>query len=61
MYHLTIWFSKINICLKQPTKKACKKIYKLLLLFKIKYYSTVTDLAKLRGWSTLHSRITAMW
>jgi hypothetical protein len=24
-------------------------------------YSTVTDLAKLRGWSTLQPRITAMW
>ena len=24
-------------------------------------YSTVTDFAKLRGWSTLHPRITAIW
>lgn len=24
------------------------------------FYSTVTDFAKLRGWSTLHSRITAI-
>ena len=24
-------------------------------------YSTVTDLARLRGWSTLHPRITATW
>ena len=26
-----------------------------------KSYSTVTDLAKLRGWSTLQRRIVAMW
>jgi hypothetical protein len=26
-----------------------------------KLYSTVTDFAKLRGWSTLQPRITAMW
>ncbi len=25
------------------------------------YYSTVTDFARLRGWSTLQPRITAMW
>ncbi len=24
-------------------------------------YSTVTDLARLRGWSTLQPRITAIW
>jgi len=29
--------------------------------FYIKSYSTVTDLARLRGWSTLQPRITAMW
>ena len=27
----------------------------------ISNYSTVTDLARLRGWSTLQLRITAMW
>jgi hypothetical protein len=25
------------------------------------YYSTVTDLARFLGWSTLQPRITAMW
>ena len=31
-----------------------------LFTFVLQAYSTVTDLAKLRGWSTLQPRITAM-
>ena len=30
-------------------------------LFPLSHYSTVTDFAKFRGWSTLQPRMTAMW
>ena len=42
-----------------PRKTAPSFEAVFLLVFLI--YSTVTDLAKLRGWSTLQPRITAMW
>ncbi len=35
---------------------------RLLLLYQLgMYYSTVTDLAKFLGWSTLHPRMMAIW
>ena len=33
----------------------------VVLIYPAACYSTVTDLARLRGQSTLHPRLTAMW
>ena len=49
-------------CFWEFTKKE-REPHKIRLPFKFEFYtrySTVTDFAKLRGWSTLHSLITAI-
>jgi len=47
---------------KENKENRQKKIKKNdVLIYPAGYYSTVTDLARLRGQSTLHPRKTAMW
>jgi hypothetical protein len=47
---------------KEPLQKfeAALSLYQWLASYLLKIYSTVTDFAKLRGWSTLQPRITAI-
>ena len=61
MHSIILTKTKVqNWHIPKKTKKGASKLMLPFNSFKSAFYSTVTDFAKLRGWSTLQPRITAI-